>query len=243
MTAPSTYRFDSHVNPWHPGLGAYGLGDSATNTAASVLGAASGFAGPAAPFVQLAAVLTSLLGQIFSGCGQTCTLSSSDANQVEAVLKQNLTTYLGGGHTASEQQAALAVVNQAFTALTNACGQASLGAAGQNCISQRLVPTACQWKTSPGGWKCTTCTGTCSNFTPQCNYTYPGAAGSGSTCWNWIVGYYDPIANDPSVVPDPVIPTLATGTTATSTGSATTGTSSLTPILLLAALGLLVILA
>lgn len=232
MTAPSTYRFDYGLNPWHPGLG-----DTATTIASqgagvasgilSIFGVATALSGPLAPFVALAGVLTAVLGQVFSGCGQTCILSSQDANKVEQILQQNLATYMAGGHTISEQQAALQIFNQAWQALVNACGQASLGQAGQNCISDRQAGS-CKWKTSPGGW---------SNGT----YTYPGASGSGSTCWNWWIGYHDPIANDPTVVPDPVTTTAAgstgTATTSSITGLTTSGTNYLPMILL--GLGLL----
>lgn len=225
MTAPATYRWDTHANPWHPGLGdvATQYGSQALGAGASILaafGVATALTGPLAPFVAAAGALVALFGQIFSGCGQTCVLASQDANQVETILKNNLTSYLAGGHTASEQQAALAVFQYAAQQLTNACGNPSLGKAGQNCISQRLVPTACQWKTSPGGW---------SNGV----YIYPGPAGSGSTCWNWIVGYYDPIANDPTVVPDPGTSPITTGGTTATGATATTSTSSTSPLLLI----------
>ena len=34
-------------------------------------------------------------------------------------------------------------------------------------------------------------------------------------CWNWFIGYRDPIANDPAVVPDPTT-TMAGGTSSSS---------------------------
>ena len=156
-------------------LGLRGLGDvSPTGAAASLLGSIAPFTGPAAPFVALGATLTGLFGQVFSGCGQTCTLTSDMANKMEGFLKQNLTLYQQSGHTQSEQAAALANFNNFWNQLVQYCGQASMGNAGERCISDRQAG-ACKWRDAAGA------------------------------CWNWWIGYHDPIANDPNVVADPVV--------------------------------------
>lgn len=146
---------------------------------------------------QIAAAIGEIglqLANIFSGCGQTCVASTEIANQVGDLLTQNLQTYLAAPvHYASLQQAALQNFDNAWAQLEQACGNAALGQAGQNCITARQNG-ACVYKTSPGGW-------TQVNGTWQ--YNYPGANGSGDTCWNYFVGFYDPIANDPTVVADP----------------------------------------
>jgi len=118
-------------------------------------------------------------------------VASQDADKFEAPLKQNLAAYLNAPvHYASLQAAALNNVDTLFTALNQACSDPQLQDAGRRCISERLDPSACHWKASPGGWNGAT-------------YTPYGSAGSGDACWNWVKGYRDPIANDPNVVPDP----------------------------------------
>lgn len=147
------------------------------------------------PWGAVAGGLIALAGEIaslFGGCGQTCVQASNIANQVEPVLQRNLQQYLAAPapRPASLQAGALNTFDAAWAALQQACSNPQLQAAGQRCVSDR-AQGACHYKTSPGGWSGTT-------------YTPPGASGSGSTCWNWFVGYRDPIANDPNVVPDPV---------------------------------------
>ena len=170
-------------------------GISLATTGASVGAAAAGASsgaliagltlGAAIPiFGTIAAILTPILISAFSGCGQTCVLSSQAANQIEQVLQQNVNAYFASPRTLADQQAALANFDTAWNQLVQYCGQPSLAQAGQNCISARQRG-ACQWKTSgcslsnatPPVWSC-------------------GAAGSGDQCWNWFIGYRDPIAND-----------------------------------------------
>ena len=136
------------------------------------------------------------LANAFKGCGQTCILATQYANQVEAILKQNLQTYINSPvRTVSMQTAAVNNYNTAIAALEQACGQAQLGSAGKNCIDERVNASSCQWKASPGGWS-----GSCPG-----SYTGYGASGSGSACVNWVVLYLDPIQNDPCVQPDSVL--------------------------------------
>jgi hypothetical protein len=58
-------------------------------------------------------------------------------------------------------------------------------------------------------------------------------------CWNWFVGYRDPIANDPNVVPDPTVSETVSESVSQLTASIPGGSSTL----LLAGAGLLLLLA
>jgi hypothetical protein len=204
--------------------------------------AATGFATTASILFQLGMVSSTIpivgvaiaalvavgiaLANVFKGCGQTCVQATSIANQCDTILAQNVNAYTSSPiRYASMQAAALNTFDTTWTALQQACGNAALAAAGQRCITDRQRG-ACTWKASPGGWNAD------GTFTPW------GAAGSGSTCWNWFVGMRDPIANDPNVQPDPTSSSLAAGSTATgAVGTTTTATSSdLTELLIGAAL-------
>lgn len=155
-------------------------------TAAGTAGLATGIGAAVAG----AAMLAIAIYNEFKGCGQTCTITSDIANRVEPLLKQNLAAYLAAPvHYASLQAAYLNNFQTAWASLVAACSNPTYLQAGQNCIGDRQQG-ACHYQTSPGGW---------SNGV----YTPPGQQGSGSACWNWWIGYYDPIANDPTVVPDP----------------------------------------
>lgn len=184
-----------------------GLGDEIVNieqmasaglsTTVGILGvmhalAVSGsLAGPIGAAVAGALALGMALYKEFQGCGQTCIAASQIADRVEPILRQNLDNYMSAPvHYASMQAAALNNFDFAWAALSKACSNAQLQEAGQRCIADRQ-PGACHYHTSPGGWA-------------GGQYTAPGQDGSGSKCWNWWIGYRDPIANDPTVVPDPV---------------------------------------
>ena len=166
-------------------------------TTGSLIAALAG-AGPlAGPIGAAVGAVAGILVQVFKGCGQTCVQATSIANQVEPVLAQNLAAYIAEPvHYASLQAAALNNFDTAWAALVQNCSNPALAAAGQNCIGDRQRGS-CAYKTSPGGWSGKT-------------YMPPGANGSGSACWNWFVGYRDPIANDPNVVPDPIPGVAAT---------------------------------
>jgi hypothetical protein len=206
--------------------------------------AATGFATTASILFQLGMVSSTIpivgvaiaalvavgiaLANVFKGCGQTCVQATAIANQCDTLLVQNVTAYTSSPiRYASMQTAALNTFDTTWAALQQACGASALGAAGQRCITDRQRG-ACTWKASQGGWNAD------GTFTPW------GAAGSGSTCWNWFVGMRDPIANDPNVQPDPTSSSLLTGSAATSTigtGSSSTSTSpDLTELLIGAAL-------
>lgn len=191
---------------YHPGLGdftvqtAESIAATGLSTTAGILGAmhaaavagfaSSGFTLGIGAAVAGAIALAEVLYQAFQGCGQTCVVASQIADHIEPVLQQNVRNYLDAPiHYASMQAAALNNFDFAWAALTKACSNPQLQDAGQRCIGDRAAG-ACHYHTSPGGW---------TNGT----YTAPGPNDSGSACWNWFVGYRDPIANDPTVVPDP----------------------------------------
>jgi hypothetical protein len=96
------------------------------------------------------------------------------------------------------------------------CGQPSLGQAGQNCITDR-ERGACKYQTSG----CALSTGTPPVW--GC-----GANGSGNQCWNWFIGYRDPIAND-TPNPNPA-PSLSNAVQSLFSGSS--GTFSLSNLVL-----------
>ena len=98
--------------------------------------------GVAAPVVGTA--IAALIGiglaiaNAFKGCGQTCVQASNIANQVGALLVQNVNAYTGSPiRTVSMQTAALNTFDTAWASLQQACGNAALGAAGQRCITDR----------------------------------------------------------------------------------------------------------
>lgn len=190
---------------------------SGASTTASLLVAFSVIAGPVGAVIAAIAGIGVLLAKTFQGCGATCVQTSQYANQVELnLLRPNLQAYLSSPvRTVSMQAAALNNYNSAIAALQAACGQAALGPAGASCIDERINASSCQWKASPGGW--VTSGGTCS-------YTPWGASGSGNSCWNWVIGYHDPIANDPCVQPDSVL--LSGGSTSSSAASTVAGIPS-----------------
>ena len=201
---------------------------NAAATAASATGAiAAALSGIPiiGPAVNAAVSIGLALANIFAGCGQKCVETTNLANQAEPLLQQNLDNYMSAPvHYASMQAAALNNFDLTWNALTSACSNPQLGAAGQSCISDR-EQGACHYQTSPGGWV---------NGT----YQNPGAQGSGSTCWNWFVGYRDPIANDPTVVADPIPGSGVVSSLLSSVGISTSGTVFGLPIVDVALLGL-----
>jgi hypothetical protein len=157
-----------------------GLASAGAAITVSTLVAMGSITGPVGAAIGAAAAGIILAGQLiakqFEGCGQTCVVASQDADQVATYLTQNLQAYQSAPiRYASLQAGALNNVDTAFTALRQACSDPNLGAAGQRCISERLVR---------GG-------------------TAPWCPNPGNTGCDWYALFRDPIANDPSVVPDP----------------------------------------
>ena len=195
-------------------------------SALSAIAMGSSVAGPIGLAITGLITLGVTLAKVFAGCGQTCTEATAYVNQAEPLLLQNLQTYLAAPiHYASLQAAALNNFNTVWGAVLAACGQASLGQAGVNCISQRQAGACASKNATPGGWV--------QDASGNWAYQYATGPNSGSSCWNWFIGYHDPIANDPTVVPDPVPGDTASGTGVNTTGagagvSTTGGTSGTT---------------
>ena len=130
-----------------------------------------------------------------SGCGPTCIQAAEYANKAGDLMAQNLNAYLAlaAPRPRTAQTAALANFDSLWGQLVNLCSDPKLGNAGQRCITDRQAG-ACKWRAAPGGW----------SQGPDGKWTYKGwgAAGSGGDCWNWFIGFRDPIANDPTVVDD-----------------------------------------
>lgn len=153
------------------------------------------FAGP------MGIALTGLIGaavaiaSLFKGCGQTCIAATHIADQAGQIIDQAYYAYMGAPvHTQSMQQAYLQLFDGTMQAMDQACSDPALGIAGQKCISDR-AQGSCAYKVSAGGWK--------QDANGNWTFVNYGANGSGDTCWNSYIGRRDPVANDPTVVPDP----------------------------------------
>ena len=104
------------------------------------------FAGVAGAAVELLAAIG--VGQ---GCGQTCIQASEYADRAATLMQQNLDTYTGlqAPRAQSLQAQALAVFDQLWQGLVQACSDPSLGDAGRRCISDRQQG-ACHFHGSDG---------------------------------------------------------------------------------------------
>lgn len=186
-------------------------GSAIAGGAAAALAAIAPFTGPAAPFLAAAAALIGPIAKLFHGCGQTCVQATQYADQAGAALEQLLHQYFTQPvRYRSSQVAALAYIDQVFGYVQTSCGNPALGQAGQNCISQRLNPSACHWTASAPAFT--------KNADGSYSFTPAGRAGSGSWCFNWVTGYRDPVATDPGVVEDP--PSQVVGSALSSVASA-----------------------
>lgn len=200
------------------------LAATGASTTVAILVALGTIGGPAGAAIAGVIAVGLAIANMFKGCGQTCVAASNYANQVESQLLQpNLQAYLSSPvRTVSMQQAAINNYNTAIASLEQACGQAQLAQAGQNCIDERVEASSCQWKAQAGGWT--------QNSDGTCTYTPWGASGSGNSCWNWVIGYLDPIQNDPCVQPDSVL-TASGGTTNDTTSTTTDITNGVSSLL------------
>ncbi len=162
---------------------------AAMSTGSKIAGAAAGtlamiapFTGPAAPFLLAAAALVTPLSTLFKGCGNTCTQATEYANQFGAQMEKLKALYWNQPvrYRVSQQQT-LAYMDQAAGWLAEMCGNPALGAAGQRCISERLIEGGtAPWCPTPDHRGC-----------------------------DWITVLRNPIANDAGVVPDPPTSTAA----------------------------------
>lgn len=174
------------------------------------------------------------LANLFSGCGNTCVAATHIADQAGALIDQAYNYYMNAPvHYVSMQQAYLTIFDSTWNALLKACSDPNLGAAGQRCISDRQRGS-CAYKVAPFGWQ--------QDASGKWTYVEAGANGSGNVCWNSYVGRRDPVANDPTVVPDPV-GAITDPTTGAVTGIEPpsifgAGGASMTPLLMIGGAGL-----
>jgi hypothetical protein len=137
-------------------------------------------------------VISMLIGALFKPNLQKIA-ASNDANQIEQILKQNLANWLSlqpSQKTQSVQAAALNVFDSAWNkyiqliqSIQNWQNRAP------NSISDRQYGSCAYHTAQPAGWHGDV-------YTPNLPNQSTGA------CWNWFIGYRDPIANDPQVIPD-----------------------------------------
>jgi hypothetical protein len=182
-----------------------GVAAAGASTTVSLLVALGTIGGPVGAAIAGVIAVGMALVNVFGGCGNTCVEATNVANQVGPILGNNLETYLSAPiHYASMQAAALNNFDTAWAALLQGCNNPALGSAGKACVSDRQAG-GCTWKVAdPFGWT--------QSDDGSWTYVPAGAADpNGTICWNWFSGMRDPIANDPTVVPDPV-PASAVGT-------------------------------
>jgi hypothetical protein len=214
-----------------------GPGGCSTLQAAGQVGGAAlvGFAA-AGPIGAAVSAATSAIGLVFNRKGpKQRTETTAMANQAEPLLQKNLAAYLSEPRTASSQAQALANFDAIWQWMVQNCNTAAMGNPGKHCVEDRQSG-ACVWKASPGGWS--------QDASGKWSYTPAGPSGSGDACWNWFVGYRDPITNDPAVIADPVLD--ANGNAVTLSTDPVTGklistpfsgsSSSFTPLLIAGAL-------
>ena len=113
----------------------------------------------------------------------TCVDASNIANQAEPLLQKNMQLFFTNpNRTVQDQQAALNTFDSIQALVTKGCSTAPLAgtAAGQRCISDRYSRTSCAFGKT-----------TTNEYPMYASVPYPVGV-----CWNWLVGYRDPIAND-----------------------------------------------
>jgi len=226
--------FPVHSPAWRGGMG----DTAAAGAEAAIQGAAQGFA-QGGPIGAAIGAVTDLIGSLLttSLTGKQKQSTTAIANDAEVLMQQNLSAYLASPRSQADQAAALQNYDQLWNWLVTNCATPSLADAGVACVDDRQRG-ACKWDKPAGSWA--------QDGTGAWNWTPAGAAGGG-VCWNWFVGYRDPIANDPGVVPNEVASasvtgsssmTLTDGTVVTTTPSGSTvsspgGTSiDITPVLI-----------
>jgi hypothetical protein len=177
-----------------PIIGSVVTGAAAASASASIAAGGTGLIlgmapALAVPIIGAAIVGITILATLLiknSGCGQTCIETSQWANQAEALLQNNITTYFAqtAPRSASQQAAALANFDAIWARLVALCSPPATGNAGKKCISDRQA-------------------GSCA-YTQPANKVPPWGTPAAGQCWNWFSGYRDPIANDSDVYDDSV---------------------------------------
>jgi hypothetical protein len=216
------------------GQSAQQIGGAVTNVAASVGGALIPIPGVGAAIGEIGSLITSLFTP-----DMTKINSSKAVQDLEPQAQQNLANWLSlptSQRYASVQAAALSVFDQIWAQLQQVCTQIG-GDGGSHCLLDRQQGACTTYTNGPVGW-----TGSPPQFTggnsgaglPESCYCSSWNCPNGqcasppNSCWNWFIGYRDPIANDPYVQPDPVAGASTTSTSGGASGStaASTGASS-----------------
>lgn len=195
----------------------YSIGTAAATPALASSAVAAGIlpAALAAPIVgaAFAGIFIGIEALLNSGCGQSCVVTSNWANQAEGWLKQNLAAYMAlpTPRAESAQAAYLANFDKIWGYLEQECGSPE-ALAQLGTAAKNCIADRQQG---------------------ACHYQANGQ------CWNWFVGYRDPIANDPNVVPD----SAAAGAGSTNLLQAISGSTAgggISPLLLIGGILLLV---
>jgi hypothetical protein len=189
-------------------IGAPVVAAAGATSVAAILGVSTAVAIPliGAAIVGIAALATYLISN--SGCGKTCIETSQWANQVEALLGQNIATYFAepAPRTLNQQAAALAIFDSIWARLVQMCSDPSTGNAGKRCISDRQAGSCAYHQTA--------------------DKVPPWGTPPAGACWNWFAGYRDPIEQDPNVYDDSVGATVDTVSASVSAALASTGLST-----------------
>lgn len=149
---------------------------AATGSAATILGMSPALAVPVigAAMVGVTVAVVGLI-KLAQGCGQTCIVTSQWANQAEDLLKQNLNAYLALPTPRPKSAQNTAISN--FHVIWEKLQQ-MCGQPGTGDAGVRCIQDrregACKWRDNSG------------------------------QCWNWFIGYLNPIANDPHVADDSI---------------------------------------
>lgn len=126
--------------------------------------------------LAIAGVTLAIAAILTSGCGETCVISTDLVNKLEPKLKDNVQAYLAvpTPRPRAAQIAALANFDNAWAWLSSS---QACGASQLGDAGRRCISDreegSCKWKDSSG------------------------------SCWNWFIGYRDPIAHDTQVTDTP----------------------------------------
>lgn len=181
-------------------------GSIGASTAAAGALAAGLIPAAAVPFIGPAIAGAALLASYLiknSGCGQTCIQTSQWANQAADALQKNLDAYRALPVPRSRANQTLAL--QTF-----------------DQIWSKLVSMCSDPQWGDAGKACVS-----DRQQGACKWR-----DSSGQCWNWFVGYRDPIANDPNVIDDSVVSQVSDIFGGAQSGS----TSSVLPLALIAGL-------
>jgi hypothetical protein len=170
-----------------------GATKTASSLALAIMGPAAA-AGPVGLAIGAAALaitaLSGTIGHLISGCGQVCVNATNIVNQEDTLIQQIVAAYWSTPtRTASFQAWTLQQLDSLFTQTVNMLQP--LGSVGAESIKERLT----RGYDSP--WCVSNHLAVGVN-----NVVAPSITNPLGRCGGWYDVYYDPIANDPDVVPD-----------------------------------------